>query len=515
MAAESLFSNSLFSNNTLDLSKVNYLDVFSAFDEGIIITDATGKIIFYNQAMGHIDDLTPEYAMGKTTTEIYDLTDKTSIIMQCIQKNESVINHTFFYRTRLGKIANTIHSVFPLYTGRRLIGAICFVRDYTTLEKIICSKLAPSPPGKSITGTRYTFESAIGKNPEFLRAIKSAKMACDTPSPIMLHGKTGTGKELFAQSIHFHSHRRANQYIAINCAAIPENLLEGNLFGTARGAFTGAIDRPGLFEKASGGTLFLDEVDSMPIGLQAKLLRALQEKKIRRVGSLKEIDIDIKIISSVSTAPYESIQKGTLRNDLFYRLGVVLIRLPALKERIDDLMALTQHFINKNNRQLGTSIKKISNRVVAFFKTYHWPGNIRELEHIIEGAMNMVGSENTLKTSHLSPHFSVSPEFKQFADTMPEIGTALPPNSKRGQRPPEKTHLTFSDDHQDPLEKLSEVQVESEKIIIFQTLKTYEGNVTRSAKRLGISRQLLNYKIKKYCFKRKNFTETASDTKAL
>jgi len=234
-------------------------------------------------------------------------------------------------------------------------------------------------------------------------------MARDTPSSIMLHGKTGTGKELFAQSIHSHSHRRENQYIAINCAAIPEHLLESNLFGTARGAFTGAIDRPGLFEQAGGGTLFLDEIDSMPIGLQAKLLRALQEKKIRRLGSLKEIDIDIKIISSVSTAPYESINKGTLRNDLFYRLGVVLIRLPSLRERPEDLMELTWHFIHKNNRQLGTYVKKISNRVIDFFKNYGWPGNIRELEHIIEGAMNIVGRETTLKSEHLPPHFSSTP----------------------------------------------------------------------------------------------------------
>lgn len=511
MAAESLFSNSLFCNNVIDLSKVNYMDVFSAFDEGVIITDTTGKIIFYNRAMGRIDDLAPEYALGKKTTEIYDLTDKTSVIMQCIQKHESVVNHTFFYRTRLGKVANTIHSVFPLYSGRQLIGTICFVRDYTILEKTICSKLAPSASGRSAAGTRYTFADAIGRNPEFLRAIKSAKMACNTPSPIMLCGKTGTGKELFAQSIHSYSHRRENQYIAINCAAIPENLLEGNLFGTARGAFTGAIEKPGLFEKASGGTLFLDEVDSMPIGLQAKLLRVLQEKKIRRVGSLREIDIDIKIISSVSTAPHESIKKGTLRNDLFYRLGVVLIRLPSLRERTEDIMELTRHFIRETNRQLGTSIKQISNRVIEFFNNYSWPGNIRELEHVIEGAMNMVGREDTLRTTHLSPHFSSVPEFKKPAAAMPETGTPLFPDKKRPQQRSDKTSITFPAGRRDSLEKLSEVQAESEKIIIFQALKTCKGNVTQAAKRIGISRQLLNYKIKKYSLERKNFTETAFD----
>jgi len=511
MAADSLFPNSLFCNNAPDLSKVNYLDVFSAFDEGIIISDTTGKVLFYNQAMGRIDDLTPEYALGKKATEIYDLTDKTSVIMQCIQKGEPVVNHTFFYRTRLGKVANTSVSVFPLYTGMRLFGAICYVRDYTVLEKTICSKLTPSSPDKSPAGTRYTFADAIGKNPEFQDAIKSAKMACDTPSSIMLHGKTGTGKELFAQSVHSHSHRRKNQYIAINCAAIPENLLEGNLFGTARGAFTGAIERPGLFEQASGGTLFLDEVDSMPIGLQAKLLRALQEKKIRRVGSLKEINIDIKIISSVSTTPHESIKKGALRNDLFYRLGVVLIRLPSLMERPEDLIELTWHFIRKNNRQLGTYVTKISSRVVEFFKNYNWPGNIRELEHIIEGAMNMVGRYDTLRTTHLSPHFSATPEFKKFTGIMPEIAAPLFPNENSVRRRPNKTSITFPDDHHDPLEKLSEVQTESEKIIIFQALKACKGNVTQAAKRLGISRQLLNYKIKKYSFKRTNFTETASD----
>lgn len=511
MAAESLFSNSLFSGTLTDLSKINCLDVFSEFDEGVIIADTAGRIVFYNQAMGRIDDLSPENVLGQKTTDIYVLTDKTSVIMQCIEKGEPVVNHTFFYRTRLGKVANTIHSVFPLRTGRRLIGAICFVRDYNLLEKSIGENPAPAATRRSAAGTRYTFAGAIGSNPDFLRAIKSAQMACDTPSPIMLHGKTGTGKELFAQSIHSHSHRRKNRYIAINCAAIPENLLEGNLFGTARGAFTGAIDRPGLFENASGGTLFLDEVDSMPIGLQAKLLRALQEKKIRRVGSLKEIDIDIKIISSVSTAPYESIKKGTLRNDLFYRLGVVLIRLPALEERPEDLMALTRHFIRKNNRQLGTSVKKISNRVVAFFKNYSWPGNIRELEHVIEGAMNMVGPETTLKATHLSPHFAAAPEFEKFADSLPETGRPLSADAVSPRRRPNKTTITIPADHQDPLERLSEVQTESEKIIVFQALQTCKGNVTQAASRLGISRQLLNYKIKKYHFKRKNFTDPAPE----
>lgn len=176
-----------------------------------------------------------------------------------------------------------------------------------------------------------------------------ARKAASSSSPIMIQGETGTGKELFAQSIHNHSQRREQKYVAVNCAAIPHDLLEGMLFGITRGAFTGAMDKPGLFEMAHGGTLFLDELLAMPVDLQAKLLRALQEKRVRKLGSSRETPVDVKVISSVSKDPRTAIRENNLRTDLFYRLGVVMIKLPPLRERQDGMHELVNHFIEKYN----------------------------------------------------------------------------------------------------------------------------------------------------------------------
>ncbi|MCP3876099.1 MAG: transcriptional regulator, partial [Desulfobacteraceae bacterium] len=263
-----------------------------------------------------------------------------------------------------------------------------------------------------------TFERIIGKTPAFVNAINASRMAASTPSPVMLFGETGTGKELFARALHNHSSRSAKKYTPVNCAAIPENLLEGILFGTSKGAFTGSVDKAGLFERTNKGTIFLDEVNSMPIGLQSKILRSIQESKVRRVGALKEIETDLKIISSVNNDPHVSISNGTLRSDLFYRLGVVFIHIIPLRERMDDLGLLVNHFIEKHNTLLGKSVQKASDKVMKLFKKYTWPGNVRELEHVIEGAMNVIGTNKTIQIRHLQSHFlnlSVKPQPERIA----------------------------------------------------------------------------------------------------
>jgi transcriptional regulator with PAS, ATPase and Fis domain len=232
----------------------------------------------------------------------------------------------------------------------------------------------------------------------------------DGVSPVMLFGETGTGKELLAQSIHNRSSRSSGRYVAVNCAAIPENLLEGILFGTTRGAFTGAVDKPGLFEKAHGGTLLLDEINAMTMGLQAKLLRFLQERKIRRVGSLEERDVDLKIISSVNVNPHVAIAQQTLRADLFYRLAVIFIRIPPLRERLQDLPALISHFLSKSNALLNRQIAGLSEAVISRFEHYPWPGNVRELEHVIEGAL----SDTLGRPSAAAARLGISPQLMNY-----------------------------------------------------------------------------------------------------
>ena len=487
----------------LELDQVDYLSVFKDFDEGVIITDMAGVIVYYNEAMARIDDLDPRDALGKKVTEVYDLTDDTSNVMECIKNGRPIVNRHFFYRTRMGKVANTIHRVFPLLRDGRQIGTICLVKDYNVLEETIASVAIPKKKSDLNNGTIYTFSDIIGENPAFIRAVNTAVMSANSPSPVMLYGETGTGKELLAQSIHNHSARNRQQYIPVNCAAIPENLLEGILFGTSKGAFTGAMNKPGLFERASGGTLFLDEVNAMSISLQAKILRVLQEKKVRRVGALKEIDIDLKIISSVNQEPHRAIEAGILRPDLFYRLGVVFIAIPPLRQKRDDIEKLTQHFLDKHSRALGKGIPGVSEEVMVLFNRYPWPGNVRELEHVIESAMNLVQPNQEIKFNHLRGHFSThlnhrpdedkSNDSAQGAGTAPSFGAHPDPAFPENRAP------------RAPAKSLMEIRAEGEKAAIVNALVEANGNVSRAAESIGISRQLLHYKMKKYHMNRSDY----------
>jgi arginine utilization regulatory protein len=405
----------------------------------------------------------------------------------------------------------------PLYSGKKLIGTICFIRPYNLLvrELDIFSEPGNTPAARKVylpslnkkikqlnNGTRFSFKDIIGQAPEFLEAIDACRMASSSPSPVMLFGETGTGKELLAQSIHNKSLRRNQHYVALNCAAVPENLLEGILFGTTRGAFTGATDKAGLFEKAGGGTLFLDEINSMSMGLQAKLLRVLQERKIRRVGALEEIPLDLKIISSVNEDPHQSIRKKTIRADLLYRLGVVFVGIPPLRERKEDIPLLVLHFIDKFNHLMGKQVQGVSPRVMALFHRYTWQGNIRELEHVIEGAMNLVRGHQYIRTRHLSVHIGNLLSFSAGTDRSndsadPSQLTSLPtvsggPDSNGPQRLGRET---------EPAEKKtfrSNSREDHEILVIKQTLAQTRGNVAKAARMVNLSPQLLHYKLRKY-----------------
>ena len=458
------------------LDKSDYLSIFDSFSDGVLVTDAHGVIVYYNQAMSNIDELYPDMVVSRKITEIYDLDDDTSIVMQCLAKQTPIIDEPIYYRTRMGKFANTIHNVMPIFNKKKLVGAICFVRDYHALANTIASMPLPGKDQLFDTAS-ITFDRIIGEDNSFVDAINSARMAAGTPSPVMLFGETGTGKELFARAIHNHSSRSSKKYTPVNCAAIPENLLEGILFGTSKGAFTGSVNKAGLFERTNKGTIFLDEVNSMPVGLQSKILRSIQESKVRRVGALKEIETDLKIISSVNKDPHITIADGTLRSDLFYRLGVVFIHIVPLRERMEDIPLLVNHFIEKHNALLCKKVKKISDEVMELFKIYNWPGNVRELEHVIEGAMNMVVTNEVIRIKHLQSHFS-------------NWSVKAKPS-----RPKRRHDDGFSENRNT---NLIENKSKHEENIIKHTLSENDGNISQTARYLGISRQLLYYKIKKF-----------------
>lgn len=475
------------------LDDIDFLPVFDLFSDGIIIVDQFGIIKYYNKQIQKIDDLKSNDALLKKVTEVYDLTEESSKIMQCLKSQNPIIDEVFVYRTCTGKIVNSIHSVFPLYKQQKLVGAICFIKDYNLLEDSLFIAAGENKKIASFSNTNFTFADLIGNNSEFKNVINTAKLVANTPSPVMLCGKTGTGKELFAKSIHNLSDRSKKRFTPVNCAAIPENLLEGILFGTSKGAFTGAIEKQGLFEATSGGTIFLDELNSMPTGLQAKILRVIQDKKIRRVGSLKETSIDLKVLSSINEEPYQSISRGDLRPDLFYRLGVVFLKIPSLKERLDDLELLIQHFIKKHNKLLGKRIRSISPLVKQQLKQYEWPGNIRELEHVIEGAMNIIEAGNVIEPEHLKDHLSnISNQAKAFSSG--NFNLDEPPDTIIKPRLYQKS-------------KLSSKSSLQEKELIKNTLSVTNGNISKTATRLGISRQLLYYKLKKFQLNRESFLQ--------
>ncbi|WP_022665105.1 sigma-54 interaction domain-containing protein [Desulfospira joergensenii] len=501
----------------LDMNRLSFLPLLEEFFEGILLTDHRGRVLFVNEEQARIDDTSPDKLVGKKVTEIYHVDDGESPTMQCIQTGKPVKGLACFYRTSSGKIVNSIHNIFPLYEGRKLKGTICFIQDFSIIEqrfeavfkpgKIKDLQKRPTAPDRSPrrdNGTRFRFRDIIGESREFLETLETARLAARSASPVMLFGETGTGKELIAQSIHNAGARSRQQYVAVNCAAIPENLLEGILFGTSRGAFTGAVDKAGLFERANGGTLFLDEINSMTVGLQAKLLRFIQERKIRRVGSVREISIDLKLISSVNENPHTSIARGSLRADLFYRLAVVFIRIPPLKERQEDLPGLITHFLGKINTLLDKNVNSISGDVMNLFERYPWPGNVRELEHVIEGAMNIMGREATIRVSHLPAHLTLffagnedekNPGSNSSFAGAGRINYYFPLSSSPGlQAPGPEIAAT-----------LPEKSRENEILLIRTALEKHFGRPSAAARTLGISPQLLHYKLKKYRINRRDY----------
>lgn len=341
---------------------------------------------------------------------------------------------------------------------------VVFFRDVTLLKR----EKAPTLMNRD----HYNFESIVGQNQKFSETIVMAKRAALTLSPVLIYGETGTGKELFAQSIHSASQRADKPFIALNCAAIPETLLEGILFGTVQGAFTEAINRPGLFEQASKGTIFLDEINSMPLSLQAKLLRVIQEKTLRRVGGVTDIFVNPKIISSLNVEPFEAVAQGMMRSELFFRLGVVCLEIPPLRERKDDLPLLTNFFVEKTCNKLNKSLKLISPEVLEIFKQNDWPGNIRQLEHAIECAINYADDETQISLAHF-PHY-----LKFVSIDLQE---------------------SVSINNNDLSLKTAMEHTERDKIITI--LEQERGNMSETARILGLSRQNLYYRMKKYSIK--------------
>lgn len=475
-----------FTEKAMELTGMDLLTTLSQLDEGVLIVDKNATIIFYNRLHGIIDGLSPEQVLGKQITDVYNLSAEESLSLRCLKNGRPILQEYIIYKPRKGVVVNSINSVYPIKKKEKIVGCISFLKDYKILKTLVSPQEGISPQSSVKKKQHYTFSQIKGSAKKILMAATTARKSSNSTSPIMLYGETGTGKEMFAQSIHHNSHRSSNAYVAINCASIPDNLFESILFGTRKGSFTGAMDQKGLFEQASGGTLFLDEIDSMPPPLQTKMLRALQEKKIRRVGDLEEIPVDIKIISSTSTPPQHFLSDGSrFRKDLFYRLAVVLIEIPPLRKREEDIGELTQHFVKIFNRRMKRKVKCVSREVMTLFCNYNWPGNVRELEHVIEGAMNILDQDTVLDIYHIAPYFkNICPLFLE---------------SQKQYMPSPSVCADGEDTLGSPEEffKNSE-EKNSEKEMMEQLLIECRGKVIKAAQKMGISRQLFHYRMKKH-----------------
>ena len=359
------------------LFKENIEDILDNIEEGIHIVDSSGIIVYYNRFAAELDNINPEEAIGRHILEIYpSLTEDTSTILRVIKTGKPILNYEQSFKNYKGIQITTVNSTIPIISGKRVMGALEVSRDITEVKKLSlkvvdlqAELMKDARNEQSYDGNKafFNFADIIGISEEMLKLKKDAMAVASSPSPIMVYGETGTGKELLLHAIHNASPRRNKPFIAQNCAALPETLLESILFGTVKGSFTGAENRPGLFEIANGGTLFLDEINSMSLQLQAKLLRVIQDGNVRRVGDTKTVHVDVRIVTAINIDPRQAVMDKTLRDDLFFRLSVISLKMPPLRERKGDIHFLIEHFIKKYNKRLHKNVSHVSSSVEEFF----------------------------------------------------------------------------------------------------------------------------------------------------
>ncbi len=422
----------------------------------ILIIDKNGKVMYYDDYDDNLNMLKKENVVGRSIFELYPFFKRGDFtVFRAMDRKEPILNE---YQTFTvdGNKKNCLNNAFPLINETGVIGGI-------VISVELSSKAVKRKTRKSTS--RYDFEDIITENQEFKKSMEILKKVSKSESNVLIIGETGTGKELIAHSIHSNSSRRNKPFIIQNCAAIPSSIMESILFGTAKGSFTGSMDKEGLFESANGGTIFLDEINSVPYDLQSKLLRTLENKNIMRIGENIEREIDIRIIASTNEDLARKVDKGEFRADLYYRLNVISFNIPPLKERKEDIKVLVDYYINQYNSILNKNITGISKDVLQILNDYDWKGNVRELKNVIEYALNF--SEDGILNMDSLPQYlmkSISNEKKERL-----AGCSL---------------TTMVDNYECKLIK--------------DALESCKYNILKTAEFLNIPRQTLYYKLKKY-----------------
>ena len=382
--------------------------------EGVYITDDKGVIIAYNHSVEETEGFQKEDVLYKTESEVYGGLagfDYFSYVDPVRRSRKELKDFYYEYGLGYGKKTAIIMSLYPYIVDGEYKGYCNIGRNINQIKDFLIDTLGMRKrqlleEGDGSLGAKYFFEHIVGKSDVMKRTVARAKLVAKRDSPVLIYGETGTGKELMAQSIHNGSLFLDGPFVSVNCAAIPETLLESILFGVSKGSFTGAVEGPGLFEQANGGTIFLDEINSMPLTLQPKILRVIQEKTVRRVGGDREIPVHCRILSAVNKDPKAVLADGLIRDDLFFRLATIELKIPPLRDRKEDIEYLVYEFIRKYNVRFGLFVEGVSPSLFNILMEYDWPGNIRELENMVESSMNLVGSEDKLlRPRHLSDYF--------------------------------------------------------------------------------------------------------------
>jgi PAS domain S-box-containing protein len=433
----------------------NALRVFDSVSDGVIVISLERKIVFINEAAKRL----LRYSEGEVLDRRCKMVTQTSEceyscpMTKALELGQDLSAVPMWYRTRDGKMLNCRTSVTLLRNDKgAVIGGVEIFNDITEISHL-----------QDAAEERFSFANIIGHSKSMREVFNLIQMVAETDSTVLITGESGTGKELVANAIHFNSTRRTRAFVKVNCAALNEGILESELFGHVRGAFTGAIaDKMGRFELAHGGTLFLDEIAEIPPATQVKLLRVLQEGELERVGSARTIKVDVRVITATNRDLAKALEEGGFRQDLFYRLNVFRINLSSLKDRREDIPLLVDHFIKKISAKMPSKqIKGIEADALSKLMDYKYPGNIRELENLIEHAAIRC-QEGIIRGKDLP------------------LPAALP------EEPPATLFQIHS-----PLESL-------ERDLILKTLDATQWKINRTAQRLGISRVTLWRKMKEY-----------------
>lgn len=448
--------------------------ILQQLDEGVHVVDPEGNSVIYNKAMAQLEKMDRKDVLRKPFAEVFrNMKAENSTLLQALEYGKSTWRQEQTYLNKDGREITTVNTTVPVLDGERVLAAVEIAKNITDIQRMsdtileLRKEIDDPKRSKQKRIQKYNFSNLLGQNRDFLETLSLARKAARSPASCIIYGETGTGKELIAQSIHFDSDRKDKPFLAQNCAAVPASLLEGILFGTAKGGFTGAVDRAGLFEQADEGTLLLDEINSMPLELQGKLLRVLQENYIRRVGGTRDIPLDVRIIATINEPAEELLASGRLRKDLYYRIAVIQLHIPPLRNRRDDIILLAEKFAEKYNKKYGKQVWMLSQGAEEKLLSYDYPGNVRELENIIMSAMSMMDpEEHVLQDEDLIIN-------------------------RRKALPAQDVFTLGAGGLEEYLDRIEREMIEN-------ALVTSGGNISRAADSLRIKRQTLQHKIKKY-----------------